>query len=62
MNSAEQRCDYRPAATVGGCGRHRGRGGNVTALGHVVNFDVPLASEDDIHRVGRTGRAEPRLR
>jgi ATP-dependent RNA helicase RhlE len=34
------------------------RGIDVEALGHVVNFDVPLASEDYIHRVGRTGRAE----
>ncbi len=33
------------------------RGIDVEALGHVVNFDVPLASEDYIHRVGRTGRA-----
>jgi ATP-dependent RNA helicase RhlE len=34
------------------------RGIDVEALGHVLNFDVPLASEDYIHRVGRTGRAE----
>ncbi len=34
------------------------RGIDVTALGHVVNFDVPAAPEDYIHRVGRTGRAE----
>ncbi|RJQ46732.1 MAG: DEAD/DEAH box helicase [Gammaproteobacteria bacterium] len=34
------------------------RGIDVTALGHVVNFDVPLAPEDYIHRIGRTGRAE----
>jgi ATP-dependent RNA helicase RhlE len=34
------------------------RGLDVEALGHVVNFDVPAASEDYIHRVGRTGRAE----
>jgi ATP-dependent RNA helicase RhlE len=34
------------------------RGIDVEALGHVVNFDVPTAPEDYIHRVGRTGRAE----
>ena len=34
------------------------RGIDVEALGHVVNFDVPLAPEDYIHRIGRTGRAE----
>jgi len=34
------------------------RGIDVEALGHVVNFDVPFAAEDYIHRVGRTGRAE----
>jgi ATP-dependent RNA helicase RhlE len=34
------------------------RGIDVEALGHVVNFDVPLAAEDYIHRIGRTGRAE----
>jgi len=34
------------------------RGIDVTALGHVVNFDVPLVPEDYIHRVGRTARAE----
>jgi ATP-dependent RNA helicase RhlE len=34
------------------------RGIDVEALGHVVNFDVPLATEDYIHRVGRTARAE----
>jgi ATP-dependent RNA helicase RhlE len=34
------------------------RGIDVEALGHVVNYDVPLAAEDYIHRVGRTGRAE----
>ncbi|HEX3865954.1 MAG TPA: DEAD/DEAH box helicase [Gemmatimonadaceae bacterium] len=34
------------------------RGIDVEALGHVVNFDVPRAAEDYIHRVGRTGRAE----
>jgi ATP-dependent RNA helicase RhlE len=34
------------------------RGIDVAELGHVVNFDVPPAPEDYIHRVGRTGRAD----
>src|SRR4051812_17231666 len=34
------------------------RGIDVTALGHVVNFDVPHVAEDYIHRVGRTARAD----
>ena len=34
------------------------RGIDVEALSHVVNFDVPMAPADYIHRVGRTGRAE----
>ena len=34
------------------------RGLDVEALGHVVNFDVPAAPEDYIHRVGRTARAD----
>ena len=34
------------------------RGIDVDELGHVVNFDVPQAPDDYIHRVGRTGRAE----
>jgi ATP-dependent RNA helicase RhlE len=34
------------------------RGIDVEALGHVVNFDVPQAPDDYIHRVGRTGRME----
>src|SRR4051812_24209578 len=34
------------------------RGIDVEELGHVVNFDVPIAPEDYIHRVGRTARAE----
>jgi ATP-dependent RNA helicase RhlE len=34
------------------------RGIDVVALGHVVNFDVPMVPDDYIHRVGRTARAE----
>jgi ATP-dependent RNA helicase RhlE len=34
------------------------RGIDVTGLSHVVNFDVPPAVDDYIHRVGRTARAE----
>jgi ATP-dependent RNA helicase RhlE len=34
------------------------RGIDIEALGHVVNFDVPEAPDDYIHRVGRTARAE----
>ena len=34
------------------------RGIDVEALGHVVNFDVPMSPDDYVHRVGRTGRAE----
>jgi len=34
------------------------RGIDVSALGHVINFDVPMQPDDYIHRVGRTARAE----
>ena len=34
------------------------RGIDVQALGHVVNFDLPAVTEDYIHRVGRTARAD----
>jgi len=34
------------------------RGIDVEALSHVVNFDVPGAPDEYIHRVGRTARAE----
>jgi ATP-dependent RNA helicase RhlE len=34
------------------------RGIDIDALSHVVNFDVPNMSDDYIHRVGRTARAE----
>ena len=33
------------------------RGLDVDAVSHVINFDVPAAPEDYVHRVGRTGRA-----
>ncbi len=33
------------------------RGIHVDNIAHVVNFDLPQAAEDFIHRVGRTGRA-----
>src|SRR6476660_1809873 len=32
------------------------RGIHVEGISHVVNFDLPQAPEDFIHRVGRTGR------
>jgi ATP-dependent RNA helicase RhlE len=34
------------------------RGIDVTAVTHVINFDVPLIYEDYVHRIGRTGRAK----
>ncbi|MGH9802397.1 MAG: DEAD/DEAH box helicase [Blastocatellia bacterium] len=33
------------------------RGIDVDLISHVINFDVPDAAEDYIHRIGRTGRA-----
>jgi ATP-dependent RNA helicase RhlE len=33
------------------------RGIDVDSVSHVINFDVPEAPEDYVHRVGRTGRA-----
>jgi ATP-dependent RNA helicase RhlE len=46
-------------------GRHRilvatdvaARGIDVSDIAHVVNYDLPNASEDFVHRIGRTGRA-----
>ena len=32
------------------------RGIDIAALGHVVNYDVPMVAEDYVHRVGRTAR------
>jgi ATP-dependent RNA helicase RhlE len=36
------------------------RGIHVDGIAHVVNYDLPQAPEDFIHRVGRTGRAGAR--
>jgi len=33
------------------------RGLDVTGISHVINFDLPKAAEDYVHRIGRTGRA-----
>jgi ATP-dependent RNA helicase RhlE len=33
------------------------RGIDVSDIAHVVNYDMPNASEDFVHRIGRTGRA-----
>ena len=46
-------------------GRHRvlvatdvaARGIDVSDIAHVVNYDLPNASDDFVHRIGRTGRA-----
>jgi ATP-dependent RNA helicase RhlE len=46
-------------------GRHRilvatdvaARGIDVQDIAHVVNYDLPNASDDFVHRIGRTGRA-----
>ncbi len=34
------------------------RGIDVDGISHVVNYDFPLHSEDYVHRIGRTGRAQ----
>jgi superfamily II DNA/RNA helicase len=34
------------------------RGIDVQAIGHVINFDLPINVEDYVHRIGRTGRAD----
>jgi ATP-dependent RNA helicase RhlE len=33
------------------------RGIDVESISHVINYDVPSAPEDYVHRIGRTGRA-----
>ena len=33
------------------------RGIDVDAVSHVVNYDLPMAAESYVHRIGRTGRA-----
>jgi len=34
------------------------RGIDVRGITHVINYDAPAASDDYVHRVGRTARAE----
>ncbi len=34
------------------------RGIDISHIAHVVNYDMPGASEDFVHRIGRTGRAD----
>lgn len=33
------------------------RGLDISGISHVINFDLPRAAEDYVHRIGRTGRA-----
>ncbi len=33
------------------------RGIDVQTISHVINFDMPMGTEDYVHRIGRTGRA-----
>lgn len=33
------------------------RGIDIDSVSHVINYDVPVAPEDYVHRIGRTGRA-----
>ncbi len=34
------------------------RGIDIEGISHVINFDVPVAPEDYVHRIGRTARAQ----
>jgi len=34
------------------------RGIDVAGISHVINYDVPQHTEDYVHRIGRTGRAQ----
>jgi len=36
------------------------RGLDVSGISHVINFDLPRAAQDYVHRIGRTGRAGAR--
>lgn len=34
------------------------RGLDISAVSHVINFDIPATYDDYVHRIGRTGRAD----
>ncbi len=38
-----------------------GRGIDVTNVSHIINYDVPVFSDDYVHRVGRTGAWDERV-
>ncbi len=39
------------------CSDVAARGLDISAVSHVFNYDVPMNSDDYVHRIGRTGRA-----